>query len=76
MVGVDVGERMRGQAAVAELAQDAALGLARTGVHEDVADEVHVDRIPRSPPQLEDAFGQLSHVRLPVIVIMRDAAPS
>jgi hypothetical protein len=45
VVGVSVGERVRGERVALDLTQDAAGGVAGRGIDQDVLDHEHVDRV-------------------------------
>ena len=56
-----VRERVRRDLVPVELAEDAPPGMARAGVHQHVAHQVHVDPVRREPAQHVQAVGEALH---------------
>ena len=61
VIGMGVGERVRGDLAALELLEDAAAVVARGGVDEDILEQVGVDRVRREARELPDAVSELLH---------------
>jgi hypothetical protein len=57
VVRVGVGERVCGDGAAGQLAEDALAVAGGAGVDEDVAGQVHIDRVARPAAELEDVVG-------------------
>ena len=63
VVGMGVGEGVRGEGAPLELLDDLARGEAGRGVDEDVVEEEDVDRVGWEEGELPDAVCELLHAR-------------
>ena len=63
MVGVGVRERVGGDGAAAQLAQDPLGGMSRARVDEHVTDQVDVDRVRRKPVEQVEVVGEPLHRR-------------
>ena len=63
VVGMGMGERVCPHLPPRELTHDSPASVAGGGVHQDVAQQEHVDRVRRQAGELPNAVGYLFHER-------------